>query len=167
MVHAAINGSVTQTNGGSRENLLRHHSAANTPIGQPTESFDHRDTLGSRRKHVTLRMPSVEERSTGDRVEMSPEFQDAHSNTLGVEQNRPGARSAGLAQKTNASEYRSRHSGITSFSNVAGAADRVHQVDLRSEDNRSLQRQIEDKLAKIQKIFEGQQQANAANVESN
>ena len=76
---------------------------------------------------------------------MSPEFHDGHAYTINQ------AQSATLGPKTNISDYRSRRSAISSLSNVGKPT--IHKVDLRSEDNRSLQRQIEDKLSKIQKIL--------------
>ena len=52
------------------------------------------------------------------------------------------------------SEYRS-------LGSQSGPVNRVHKVDLVSEDNASLQLQIEEKLHRIQKIFEGQNSRTA------
>lgn len=157
MVLAAMNNSVSQTNQGSRDNLRspimdKRLNVSATPMLPPNDSFSRDDpniTMSkSRSKNRHVRMPTERERSAGSRVEMSPEFRDGHSYTI------TQAQSATLGPKTNVSDYRSRRSAISSLSNVGKPT--VHRVDLRSEDNRSLQRQIEDKLSKIQKIFEGQ-----------
>lgn len=156
MVMAAMNNSVSQTHGGSRDNLRSpiHEPAPRlnvsaTPLLPPSESFTRDDpsiTMSKSRqnKQRHVRMPTERERSVGD---MSPAFHDGHSYTI------TQAQSATLGPKTNKSDYISRRSAISSLSNVGKPT--VHKVDLTSEDNRSLQRQIEDKLTRIQKIFEG------------
>lgn len=165
MVIAAMN-SATHTNAASRDNLRHAVDVANTPTMLPSESFSKDEqTLGSksRRKGMHVRMPTERERSLENRVEMSPEFHDARSHTISITQ----AQSATLGQRPDkhnisAGDYRSRRSGVSaSLSNVGKT---VHQVDLRSEDNRSLQRQIEDKLVKIQRIFSGGQQVQSAEM---